>query len=139
MSKLSKPIQKQIKEVYTGKNEEFHAGLKEMEETLPEVEAIFKRLELKILDKPDGMFYAGFTWKLRWKKTGKKTLIFDVLYSDRRFSIYCYLAKDIEDYPESFGHYHDPDLPKIHLKEFPDWLKLEKLEDYLSSFLHFFK
>ena len=135
--KLSKAIQKQIKDEYVT-NPEINTGMKEMETTLPEVEAVFKNLTLEILDKPNDMWYSGFTWKLRWKKPAKKTLIFDILYSDRRFSIYVYLAKDIEDYPKELGHYHKSDLPKIHLKDFADWLKLEKLESYLKSFLHLF-
>lgn len=133
--KLSQAIQNQVKEVYVT-DKEIHAKMQDMEKLLPEVEAIFNKLNLEILDNPSGMFYTGFTWKLRYKKPAKKTLIFDVLFSDSRFSIYVYHAKDIKDYPKELGHYHEADLPKYHARSFPDWLRVEELEEFFNDLLH---
>jgi hypothetical protein len=131
---IHKATKKQIKEEYVT-DEKIQSVMKKMEKNLEEIESIFNNLDFKILDKPDGMFFTGFTWKLSWKE-GEQDYIFDILFSDRRFSIYITNVKLIPKGEEQ--NYHNSNIPSFNCKKFEDWLQVKDLKEFLNDIVTVF-
>lgn len=131
---IHKATKKQIKPLYctdTSRNQ----ITKEMESNLEQIENIFKNCGLSILGTPAGMFYTGFTWKLSWSND-KIFLIFDILYSDDRFSIYVYNVLHCSK--DEVSNYFDSNLKTFHLRRFTHHTNVKDLESVLTKFLHLF-
>ncbi len=131
---IHKATQNQIKDEYTP-DTNHNKITKEMESNLLQIEDIFKKCGLSILDNPAGMFYTGFTWKLSWSND-KIFLIFDILYSDDRFSIYVYNLLHCSK--DKISNYHDPDLKKCHFRNITHHVHVADIESVLTDFLDLF-
>lgn len=131
---IHKATQKQVKDEYC--TDTSHNKItKEMESNLEQIENIFKNCGLSILDNPAGMFYTGFTWKLTWSND-KIFLIFDILYSDDRFSIYVYNVLHCSK--DEVSNYFDSDLKVFHLRKLTHHTNVKDIESVLTKFLDLF-